>query len=81
MRIAQKLGYKIPEDISFIGFTDGILSKFSNPTLTSVAQHGERMGEIAAEMLIEKVESESDVETYRTEIIEPTIIERESTVN
>lgn len=81
MRIAQKLGYKIPEDISFIGFTDGILSKFSNPTLTSVAQHGERMGEIAAEMLIEKVESENDVETYRTEIIEPTIIERESTVN
>jgi LacI family transcriptional regulator len=39
------------------------------------------MGEIAAEMLIEKVESENDVETYRTEIIEPTIIERESTIN
>ena len=81
MRIAQKMGLKIPEDISFIGFTDGILSKFSNPTLTSIAQHGERMGEIAAEMLIEKVESENDVETYRTEILEPTIIERESTQN
>lgn len=81
MRIAQKLGYKIPEDIEFIGFTDGILSKFSNPTLTSVAQHGEKMGEIAAEMLIEKIEIENDVETYRTEILEPTIMERESTRN
>ena len=81
MRIAQKMGYKIPEDISFIGFTDGILSKFSNPTLTSVAQHGEKMGEIAAEMLIEKVESENDVETFRTEILAPTIVERESTEN
>jgi len=81
MRIAQKMGYKIPEDISFIGFTDGILSKFSNPTLTSVAQHGEKMGEIAAEMLIEKVESENDVETFRTEILEATIVERESTEN
>jgi LacI family transcriptional regulator len=81
MRIAQKLGFKIPEDIEFIGFTDGILSKFSNPTLTAVAQHGEKMGEIAAEMLIEKIESENDVETYRTEILEPTIIERESTLN
>tara|TARA_R110002050_G_scaffold204522_2_gene340056 strand:+ start:58762 stop:59784 length:1023 start_codon:yes stop_codon:yes gene_type:complete len=81
MRIVQKMGLRIPEDISFIGFTDGILSKFSNPTLTSIAQHGERMGEIAAEMLIDKVESENDVETYRTEILEATIIERESTQN
>tara|TARA_R110000868_G_scaffold125037_3_gene330384 strand:+ start:2823 stop:3845 length:1023 start_codon:yes stop_codon:yes gene_type:complete len=81
MRIVQKMGLRIPEDISFIGFTDGILSKFSNPTLTSIAQHGERMGEIAAEMLIDKVESDNDVETYRTEILEATIIERESTQN
>lgn len=81
MRIAQKMGYKIPEDISFIGFTDGILSKFSNPTLTSVAQHGEKMGEIAAEMLIQKVESEDEIEIYRTEVIESTIVERESTQN
>ncbi|ADV48305.1 LacI family DNA-binding transcriptional regulator [Cellulophaga sp. E16_2] len=81
MRIAQKLGFNIPQDIEFIGFTDGILSKFSNPTLTAVAQHGEKMGEIAAEMLIEKIESDNEVETYRTEILEPTIIERESTLN
>ncbi|WP_158974524.1 LacI family DNA-binding transcriptional regulator [Cellulophaga sp. L1A9] len=81
MRIAQKLGFKIPQDIEFIGFTDGILSKFSNPTLTAVAQHGEKMGEIAAEMLIEKIESDNEVETYRTEILEPTIMERESTLN
>ena len=44
MRIAQRNGMKIPEDIAFIGFTDGILSKLANPALTSVAQHGERMG-------------------------------------
>ncbi|MGB5555402.1 MAG: substrate-binding domain-containing protein, partial [Flavobacteriaceae bacterium] len=82
MGIAQKLGFKIPENIAFIGFTDGILSKYSNPSLTTIAQHGERMGEIAARMLIEKVETEyqEDEEIkYRTEIIEATIIEREST--
>jgi len=28
MASPQKMGYKIPEDISFIGFTDGILSNF-----------------------------------------------------
>lgn len=83
MSVAQKRGLKIPEDISFIGFTDGFLSRYSNPTLTVVAQHGQRMGEIAAQMLIEKVETEIDEdeeETYRTEIVEATLINRESTL-
>ena len=81
MRVAQEKGFKIPEDVAFIGFTDGLLSKYSNPSLTAIAQHGIKMGETAAEMLIEKIESEKEEETYRTEIIESTLIERESTNN
>ncbi|HMB63082.1 MAG TPA: LacI family DNA-binding transcriptional regulator [Eudoraea sp.] len=84
MKHAQKKGLHIPEDISFIGFTDGILSRFANPRLTSVAQHGDKMGEVAAQMLIDKIESEmtdEEAETYRTVIIEATLVERESTVN
>lgn len=76
---------RIPEDISFIGFTDGILSKYANPGLTSISQHGQKMGEVAAKMLIEKVEREIEdeekVETFRTEVIETTLIERGSTIN
>lgn len=81
MRLVQSKGLKIPEDISFIGFTDGLLSKYASPGLTAVAQHGEHMGEIAAEMLIEKIESELEEETYATRVLEPTLIERGSTVN
>ncbi|MGB7394674.1 MAG: substrate-binding domain-containing protein, partial [Pricia sp.] len=84
MGVVRKMGRKVPENISFIGFTDGFLSRYSIPTLTVVAQHGERMGEIAAEMLIARVESEFreyGEEVYRTEIIEATLLERGSTVN
>lgn len=84
MSTARKKGFRIPEDISFIGFTDGLLSKYAEPKLTSIAQHGDRMGEIAAEMLIERVETEYDEdqeEVFRTEIVEATLIERESTIN
>lgn len=81
MRLVQSKGLKIPEDISFIGFTDGLLSKYASPGLTAIAQHGEEMGEIAAEILIEKVENDLEEETFVTKILEPTIIERESTVN
>ncbi len=81
MRVVQRKGLRVPEDISIIGFTDGLLAKHANPSLTSVAQHGERMGEIAAKMLIERVESEDDEVAYRTKILEPTLIERDSTIN
>ncbi|MBC9798405.1 LacI family DNA-binding transcriptional regulator [Sinomicrobium weinanense] len=80
MKEAQKRGYKIPEDISFMGFTDGILSKYAFPALTTVAQHGPEMGEMAAKMLIQRLESdEVDDESYVTEVIRTSITEREST--
>ena len=84
MGAVQELGKKIPDDVSFIGFTNGMLSRYSTPGLTSIAQHGDRMGAIAAQMLIEKIETEigeDENETYRTEVIEATLIERESTIN
>ena len=81
MRVALEQGYKIPKDISFIGFTNGLLSKYANPSLTVVAQHGERMGEISAQMLIDKVESENEEETFQTKILEPTLVVRDSTIN
>jgi len=82
MLIAQRNGCKVPEDIAFIGFTDGILSKYASPTLTSVDQHGEEMGEISAQMLIEKIEREEDYEAeevFITKILPATLVEREST--
>lgn len=83
MSLAQRKGFKIPRDISVIGFTDGKLSKYASPTLTTVAQHGDKMGMMAAKLLIEKVENDFDEEeeVFVTEVIEATIIQRESTIN
>jgi len=81
MRLVQEKGLRIPEDISFIGFTDGVLSRYANPSLTVVAQHGEKMGEESAKMLIDKVESEAEEETYQTKILEPTLVIRNSIVH
>lgn len=82
MGIAQKYGYRIPEEIAFVGFTDGILSHYATPALTSVDQHGEIMGETAAQMLIDKIEQDQDQEKeeeFETRIITATLIERAST--
>jgi len=77
---ALKKEVKIPEEMSVIAFTDGIISKFSTPTITTVSQNGVKMGRKAAEMLIERLETEDEEEErYRTEVIETNLISREST--
>lgn len=81
IKLASKLGKKVPEDISVIGFTDGIISKYSTPSITTVGQNGIEMGGKAAKMLIARLESEEEEENekYVTEIIETQLVVREST--
>lgn len=86
IKSATKLGKKVPSDISVIGFTDGIISKYSSPSISTISQNGIAMGENAAKMLIERIESE-EVEyyedfqqDYKTTVIETELIERESTI-
>lgn len=83
MKVASKLKKRIPEDIQVVGFTDGVLSKHSNPSLTTVSQHALEMGEKSAELLIDRLEEDHDddleEEHYQTVVIETELIERDST--
>lgn len=81
MRLAREQGIRVPEDLSVIGFTDGLLSQYANPSMSAIKQHGEEMGRISAKMLIDKVEGLSDSESFTTKILEPTLVERNSTIN
>jgi LacI family transcriptional regulator len=80
IKLASKLNLKVPEDLSIIGFTDGMISKYSSPSITTVSQNEIKMGEKAAKMLIDRLENEDEEEEhYKTEVIETNLVEREST--
>ncbi|AWH84791.1 LacI family transcriptional regulator [Flavobacterium album] len=82
IKLATKMGIRVPEDLSVIGFTDGIISQFSTPSITTVSQNGIKMGGRAAKLLIERLEMEEEEEEneqYRTELIDTHLVEREST--
>ncbi len=85
IKMANKLGLNVPKDLSVIAFTDGIISQYSTPTITTVSQNGIKMGEKAAKMLIDRIQNqdfddnEEHEEHYRTEVIETNLIIREST--
>jgi LacI family transcriptional regulator len=78
-QVLNKRGVNIPEEIQIVGFTNGILSRYSTPPLTSVNRFAHTSGEIAARRLIDKIEEKIPFEDNTTEIIKTKLVERNST--
>lgn len=80
-KTAIKKGIRIPDDVSIIGFADGVWSRRLTPSLSTISQHGPEIGEAAAEKLINRLESKSEEEIpqYETRVIKTELRQREST--
>ena len=78
LKIATKRGLSIPDDIAIIGFTSGLISEFTTPSLSSVVQHGYLMGRQAAELLIGRIDHTGPNE-FQKEVISPNLKIRRST--
>lgn len=76
---AKRMGYRIPEDISICGFTNGDRSKACDPMLTTVEQRGVRVGEEAANILISKVEGLLPPDKVEKRIVRTKLIIRGTT--
>ena len=77
MKAIKKNGKKIPKDVSVIAFSNGILSRHSSPKMTTVSQHGELMGETAAQILIDKLKNKN--KDFITKVINTDLVIRDST--
>ena len=51
MKAARRLGMRIPEDVSVVGFDDSSVCTMLEPELTSVHINCRRMGELSVERL------------------------------
>jgi DNA-binding LacI/PurR family transcriptional regulator len=77
IRVFEEQGLRVPQDVSVMGFDDIPGAAFYTPSLTTVRQPLNRMGEVAAQSLLERIEGEKE---YPSEIaIEPELVVREST--
>ncbi len=73
----HEAGLRMPEDISVVGFDDTPGAAFANPPLTTVRQPLLRMGQIAAQTVVDLIEGRGE---YLAEIaIEPELVVRAST--
>jgi LacI family transcriptional regulator len=72
---AYRLGIKIPDELSIIGYDNLPMAEMAIPPLTTVAQPLEQMGRVAAEMLFTMMSKEMIVESR---IMPHSVVERES---
>ena len=73
----HEAGLRVPEDISIVGFDDIPGAAYANPGLTTVRQPLIKMGQIAAQTVVDLIEGRGE---YVPEIaIEPEFVIRQST--
>jgi len=73
----REAGFRVPEDISVVGFDDIPGAAFANPALSTVRQPLIRMGQIAAQTLVDQIEGKGE---YVPEIaVEAEFVARAST--
>lgn len=76
---AQKMGIKVPEELAIGGFGNDITGRFITPSITTMSQPSFEMGEMAAQIILDAVESDEEVVMVEERLIVPTLIVREST--
>lgn len=79
VNVLKKLGYKIPQDISVIGFTDGLVSTVTDPPLTTISQHGFEIGKTSARMLLDRITNPGSAKKPVTEVIKTELVVRGTT--
>jgi len=76
---AKHMGFRVPEDIGICGFTNGQRAVACDPMLTTVEQRGHRVGEEAADILIDQVEGHIPVDKVVKRVVRTRLVVRGTT--
>ena len=76
---AEKVGLRIPEDLSVVGFSDLDFALKMDPPLTTVKQDPEQIGQHAAKLVLKRVEGKLKNDNPEVVLFDPELIVREST--
>jgi DNA-binding LacI/PurR family transcriptional regulator len=79
IRALEESGFRVPADVSVLGFDDVYAASFHNPALTTIRQPLFEMGSLAATTILRKLSGSTDSEFLPVLSVEPTLIIREST--
>ncbi len=80
MKAARELGYRIPTDISIVGYDDIFISSLPGIELTTVFQEKRKLGELAVNMLLDDIQGkENGKKSTKKIVLSPKLIVRKTT--
>ncbi len=80
IRTLWRLGLRVPDDVSVIGYSDFLFAPLLNPPLTTVSQPFMEMGAVATQILLQRLQDGPSAKDAPSKVALPTeLIEREST--
>lgn len=79
LHTVKRLGFKVPDDISICGFTNGFRAIACEPMLTTVEQRGVKVGKEAADILIGHVEGRIPIDKAERRIVRTRLVIRGTT--
>lgn len=78
MEHLKSMGIRIPEDISITGYDNSLYADKRGVGLTTIAHPQEKLGEMAAELLLEQIKNVTLEQSKIQRVIEPELIIRNS---
>lgn len=79
IRCLEQHGYRVPEDVSVIGYDDVSFAKLFSPSLTTIRQNKKQIGEVAAQTLLQMIEN-PETHTHHVKNIPVELVVRNSTI-
>jgi len=76
---AKMLGIRVPDEMQICGFSNDMLTRHTDPMLSTVQQHAKAMGQEAMQLLITRMQEKEDQQPHKTHILPTNLIVREST--
>ncbi|GAB3896815.1 LacI family DNA-binding transcriptional regulator [Spirosoma agri] len=80
MSALKRAGLSIPSDIAVVGFNNDPVSTVIEPNLTTIDYPGEKMGEVAAQSLINHLNGTMNIQTTNRIVLHSELIVRESSL-
>lgn len=75
IRALKEHGLQVPQDVAIVGCDDIEACQYTSPRLTTVRQNKKRLGILAAHMLFDLINNQSEGGSF---VVEPSLIVRES---
>ncbi|TDT43695.1 LacI family transcriptional regulator [Maribacter spongiicola] len=78
LQVLKEKNIKVPEEIKLVGFGNEPFTSLVTPSITSVSQHSEQIGKLAAETFLSYVDTDVVIQSLNKIILDSELIIRDS---